>query len=338
MVDPVLERSGAMSTISLETAVGVSGRFEFSFSGNGRYGTCLRADDDDPVLESWTFSADEARSRMIPGVVVDGETYALPLDDGRIIVLRTDKSCPSQTHALALFQPRGDDFCWEWLGTISSLFGAYLLPSPSFSHLGFLVALDCGHSTIWRLSTSPPRIEMVAQVPGFLEGGVWLDGDADVLAVNQTCGRYPPNGIAVDLAHGSWKRIWSRSVTSSDRILFGSAQSKVIIFVTTVSGEERLGWALLDDWTVHFPALLHRPGYERRAVALDDRGERLLLHEVVEATSRLLIYTPADDSLISIAGAPGAISSPACWTGNFIRCRFSAPAQPPTLVTMRLEP
>jgi hypothetical protein len=327
-----------MSTILLETVLGTSGRFKFSFSENGRYGTCLRTNRDELVLESWTFSAEEARSRTIPDVVVDAETCALPLDDGRIVVLRTSKGNPSQTHALALFQPREDDFCWEWLGAISSLFGAYLLPSPSVSHLGFVVALDSGHSTIWRLSTSPPRIEIVAQVPGFLRGGVWLDSDANILAVNQTCGRYPSNGIAVDLTHGSWKQIWSRSVTSADQILLGSAQSKMIIFATTTSGEERIGWAVLDDWTVHFPGILHRPGYERRAVALDDRGERLLVREVVGGMSRLFIYTPADDSLVSIAGAPGTISSPACWTGNFIRCRFSAPAQPPTLATVRLTP
>jgi hypothetical protein len=71
-------------------------------------------------------------------------------------------------------------------------------------------------------------------------------------------------------------------------------------------GEERLGWAVRDDRTVHFPAILHRPGCERRAVALDDRGERLLLHDVVGATSQLFIYTPAEDSLVSLAGTSGS--------------------------------
>jgi hypothetical protein len=73
-----------------------------------------------------------------------------------------------------------------------------------------------------------------------------------------------------------------------------------------MTGEERFGWAVLDDWTAHFSAILHRLGCERRAVALDDRGERLLLHDVVGATSRLFIYTPADDSLVSLAGTSGS--------------------------------
>lgn len=322
----------------MDAAQGTSGLFKLSFSENGRYGTCLRTNGDDLVLESWTFSADEVWSRTIPDVVVDRETYTLPLDDGRIIVLWTSKCNSFQTHALALFQPRQDVFCWEWLGVISSLCGAYLLPSPNPSHLGFVVTLDSGHSTIWRISSSSPRIEMVARVPGFLDGGVWLDGEAKILAVNQTCGRYPSNGIAVDLAHGSWKQVWSRSVTSVDRILLGSAQSKMIILATTMSGEERLGWAVLDDWTVHFPGILHRPGHECRAVALDDRGERLLVRQAVAGTSELLIYTAADGSLVSIAGAPGTILSPVCWTGEFIRYRFSAPTLPPTLATVRLGP
>lgn len=325
-----------MIRVPSEAALVISGRFNFVFSENGRYGTCLRTDDEDVALESWTLAVEEARSRTIPDVVVDGGTHALPLDDGRILLFQTRERNPSQRHELVLLQPRGGNFSVERLGAIPSLLWGYLLPSPSSAQLGFVVALDSEHSTIWRLSASPPRIERVAQVPGSLDGGVWLDGDASVIAINQTCGSYRSNGIAVDLAQGSWKRIWSRSVTSADRILLGSIRSKMLIVATTVSGEERLGWVTLGDPTVHFPGTLHRPGYERRALALDDRGERLLVHEVAGAISRLFVYTPANDSLVPLGGPPGKISPPARWIGNLIRFRFSAPTQPPTLATVRL--
>jgi dienelactone hydrolase len=324
-----------MITAQSEAAV-ISGRSNFVFSANGRYGTCLRMNDETLALEIWTLTSEEARIQTIPGVAVDGGTHALPLDDGRILLFRRTSASTSQGHELALLQPQEGDLGWERLGAIPSLLWGYLLPSPNSDQLGFVVTLNSGNSMIWRLSASPPRIELVMQVPGSLEGGVWLDSDARVLAVNQTCGSYRPNGIAVDLTQGSWKRIWSRSVTSADRILLGSLQSKIVIVATTMSGEERLGWATIGEPTVHFPETLHRPGYERRALALDDRGERLLVHEVVGAISRLFIYHPADDRLSPVAGPPGTISSPACWTGNFIRYRFSAPTQPPTLATVRL--
>lgn len=326
-----------MITVPAEAALVISGRVNFVFSENGRYGTCVKTSDDNHSLESWTLGSEEPRGRTIPDMVIDGGTHALPLNDGRVVLFQTGGGSPSQRNELTLLQPRGGDFYRERLGAIPALLGGYLIPSPSCAQLAFVVALDSGHSTIWRLSTSPPRIEPVAQIPGFLHGGVWLDADASVLAVNQTCGSYRSNGITVDLAQGSWKRIWSRSVTSADQILLGSLRSKMLIVATTVSGEERLGWATLGDPTVHFPETLHRPGYERRALALDDRGERLLVHEVAGAISRLFVYTPADDSLVALAGPPGKISPPACWVDNLIRFRFSAPTLAPTLATVLLE-
>ncbi|MBV8541043.1 MAG: S9 family peptidase [Pseudonocardiales bacterium] len=325
-----------MTTVPAEAALITSGRINFVFSGNGRYGTSLRTSGEDVALESWTLVSEEARGQTIPDVVVDGGTHALPLDDGRVLLFQRGGVSPSGRHEITLLKPQGKDFSVERLGAIPSLLGGYLLPSPSSAQLGFVVALNPRYSTIWRLSASPPRIVHVAQVPGSLDGGVWLDGDARVLAVNQTCGSCRSNGITVDLAQGSWQTIWSRSVTSADRILLGSLRSKIIIVTTTVSGEERLGWARIGEPTVHFPDTLHRPGYERRALTLDDRGERLLVHEVAGAVSRLFIYTPAEDSLVPLTGPPGRISSPASWTGDLSRFPFSSPAQPPTLATVRL--
>ncbi len=325
-----------MITCAAETEPVISGRCNFALSENGRYGTCLGTNDIDLTLESWTLTSEEARGQTISDVAVDGATHALPLNDGQILLFhRSGRSTPEGCE-LALLQPRAGELCRERLGVIPSLLWGYLLPSPNPAALGFLVTLDAGHSTIWRISASPPHIEAVAHIPGCLDGGVWLDGDANVLAVNQTCGRYPPNGIAVDLIQGSWKRIWSRSVISADRILLSSLQSTIIIVSTTTSGGERLGWAVLGEPIVYFPEILHRPGYERRALALDDRGEHLLVHEAAGAVSRLFVYSPADDSLTPLAAPPGTITLPACWTGNLIRFRFSTPSQPPTLATVRL--
>ncbi|MGH3827137.1 MAG: alpha/beta hydrolase family protein, partial [Pseudonocardiaceae bacterium] len=204
--------------------------------------------------------------------------------------------------------------------------------------LGFVVTVnDLEYSTIWRLPTSFGPAEPMMRVPGMLAGGVWLDGEALVLGMNQTLGDAPSNGITIDLQQQSWKRIWSASDTSSDQILLYSPRSNLIIVSTSVSGRHRLGWARVGDPTVHFPETLHRRGYARQALALDERGERLLVHEVAGATSRLLRYTPADDHLELLAGPPGRISGPAWWTGDLVRVRLSTPCHPPTLATVRLD-
>lgn len=168
-------------------------------------------------------------------------------------------------------------------------------------------------------------------VPGLLAGGRWLDGEALLLGINQTVLGAPSSGIAVDLRQGSWKRIWSVSDASSDQILLHCQHSKLLIVSTNGSGQHRLGWARMGDPTVHFPEVLHRPGYERQALTLDDQGERLLIHEATGAISRLLVYTPAQDRLEVLGTPPGKISGPASWVGDLVRIRWSAPGHPPTL-------
>ncbi|MGQ0777462.1 MAG: alpha/beta hydrolase family protein, partial [Pseudonocardiales bacterium] len=321
------------------TAPVISDRSNFTFSGNGRYGVCLKTHDENLTLESWTLTAKQTRCHSLTNLTISRKTQALPLDDGQIVLLHPGKRSAALRHELALVQPAGGSFSLRWLGSIPTLWGSYLLPSPNSDQLGFVVTFDgLEYSTIWRLPASAGPAESMMQVPGFLTGGVWLDGQARVLGINQTVEGARCRGITVDLRKGSWKRVWSASDTSSDQILFYSPRSKLVIVSSTVSGQQRLGWARLGDPTVHFPEILHRAGYVRQALALDDRGERLLIHEVTGATSRLLIHTPAADRLEVLPCPPGRVSAPASWVGDVIRFRFSTPSHIPELATVRLGP
>jgi pimeloyl-ACP methyl ester carboxylesterase len=223
------------------------------------------------------------------------------------------------------------------LGEVPAPLGGYLLPGSSSAECGFVVAFDDPeHSTIWRVAASPPQIEPIVHVPGTLSSGVWLDRDAGKLALNQTTAEHRSSGIMVDLAHRSWRRIWSVSDTSNERIVLSHPSSGLLTVTSNAAGEERLGWWLPGDATVSFPETLHRPGHQRQALALDDRGERLLVHEVQGALSQLHIYTLAEDRLETLNSPPGVVSSPASWTGDVVRFRFSTPCHPPTLASMRL--
>lgn len=328
-----------MTTAAPVAAPTIFDRFTFAFSENGRYGACLRACDADLTLESWMLTSEQTQCQTVPGLAVDWKTHVLPLDDGRILLFHTGGRSAAHRHELALLQPANGCSSLQRLGTIPASWGGQLLPSPNSDQLGYIVTFhDLGHSTIWRLPVSGGPAESIMQVAGFLTGGVWLDRAALVLGINQSCADLPSSGITVDLEHGSWKRIWSVSDISSDQILLYSPHSKLIIVSSTLSGQQRLGWARLGDPTVHFPESLHRPGYLRQALALDDRGERLLVHEVTGATSRLLIHTPATDRLEVLPSPPGRVSAPASWVGDLIRFRFSTPSHTPTLATVRLGP
>jgi predicted esterase len=326
-----------MITISTKAELAISDRSNFAFSDNGHFGTSLRICNERWVLESWTLISEKPDWRTIPDVVVNQGTNALPLDDGRILLLQRDPSYTSQHCELLLLQHRRCDFSVQQLGEVLAPLGGYLLPSSGSAECGFVVTReDPEHSTIWRVSASPTRIEPIMQVPGLLSRGVWLDRDAGVLALNQTTSEHRCSGIMVDLVQRSWRRIWFISDTSNERIVLSHPASGLLIVTSNAAGAERLGWWLPGDATVHFPEILHRPGYQRQALTLDDHGERVLVHEVQGALSRLCIYTLAEDRLETLDSPPGVVSFPALWTGDLIRFRFSSPCRPPALASLRL--
>jgi len=311
-------------------------RFHFAFSTNGRHGVCVAADDADGwALESWALTEERPTCRTITDVPVGPGARALPLCDGRILLLQRGERGAGHRHELMLLAPSSGATEVRRLGEIPARFGCELLASPGTGQLGFAVALeDPEHSTIWRVSSASPTLVPIAGVPGVLTDGSWLDRDA--IALNQTSESGRCSGIAVDLAGGSWRRIWSLSDTSNDRIVASCPHSKLLVVSTDTTGEERLGWGVIGESSVHFPGVLHRSGHPRRVLTLDDRGERMLVHEMAGAVSRLSVYTPALDRLEPLDGPPGIISSPARWTGDLIRAPFSAPACPATLGTIRL--
>jgi dipeptidyl aminopeptidase/acylaminoacyl peptidase len=327
-----------------QAAPAVADRFGLAFSRNGHHGVSLATGPGDGVtLERWQLTGHDAVRRTVPDVAVDRGADALPLDDGRILLARGSgpTSSGSRRHQLAVLAPDRDECHLERLGEIPARFGGRLLAGPGSTALGFFVtADDQTSSTIWRLQASPAGVEPVVRVPGSLSGGVWLNGDPDgdraVLAVNQIGDGHGCSGIAVDIAQGSWRRIWSASDASTDRIVCYSPRSGLFVVTTTLSGEERLGLGTFGEGTVRFPDVLRRPGYVRKVLALDDGGLRLLVHETCGTLSRLFIYHPDDDGLELLSCPQGVVSSPVSWTGEVIRARFSAPDQPPTVATARL--
>lgn len=326
-----------MITVYPESGVLHSARFNLAFSVNGRWAVCLRSNDEDLALEHWKLTTKSAWCRAVSDAVVDRGTHLLPLDDGQILLLRSENGGTSGSQVLTLRQPEGTRSIEQHMGSISTLNG-YLLPGAGRNPLALIVARDDpARSTIWRVLDSPPHIESIMRIPGSLSGGVWIDRDRGILAVNQSCDNYRSSGIVIDLAQRTWRRIWSVSDASIDRIVLASPRSHLLILATNSTGVERLGWGILGESAVHFPEALHRPGYVRQALALDELGQRLLIIEATGAVSRPLIYHPADDRLTPIAAPPGTITAPASWVGDLIRFRFSAPHQPPTLATVRLE-
>ncbi|MFR9728167.1 S9 family peptidase [Saccharopolyspora sp. MS10] len=322
-------------------------RSNFGFCPDGREVACIRTSAEVSTLELWSFAPRGTRPHalrarrfgQLPGkvrasgpelihqnAVVDPGARLLPLGDGRVLVL-TDRGGLAELELIDPSAPRG-----HLVGQVRAADG-YLLPSPSVAQLGFLVAReDQERTAVWRLTDGPPGVEPLVRLPGAATGGVWLDTDADLLALNLSRPGHAVEGVLADLRRGSWQPLFSMSPASDDRILLHHQRSKLLLVRSTSPGADRVGWVLLDGaGSVRFPERLcstHVP------LTVDESGQRVLLRRESGALSALDLYSPREDRLAALTLPPGRIGDRAHLHGRTARVPFSSPARPSTLVTV----
>jgi dipeptidyl aminopeptidase/acylaminoacyl peptidase len=335
---------------------GIPSRFGLAFSAGGRWAACLSAVDDHVTLERWNL-ARAVPSRRVFGAgtiasgpgrrePVDRHSRPLPLDDGRLLVVRpgVDAHGVPAGHGTVVAAQAGHGGTTvgrSWW--VPSMLAGYALASPGAPQTVVLVTVEDEHrSRIWELSLATGTLEPVMAVPGALSGGVWLDGGR-TLALDQATADHRADGIAVDLRDRSWRRVWSVADATADRIVACDRRSRTLAVTTGRPGAEWTGGLRIGLWSpgggrVRFPAALNRPGAGMVPLTFDDTGAHLLLSEVAGAASRLLVHTRADDGVEPVALPPGLAGPPASWTGDRIHLRFSAPHLPPTLATAHRPP
>ncbi|MFC5754626.1 alpha/beta hydrolase family protein [Actinomadura rugatobispora] len=315
----------------------IPSRFGFAFSGDGRWATCLSAVQDRVTLERWTLggTAPSGRTLAAGGEAVDRHSRPVPLDDGEVLVARPavgDDGTPAGHGTVIAVRPGGDGAATvtrSW--RIAPMLAGYPLAGPGSPQTLVLVTVeDERHSRIWALPDSGAEPVAVVRIPGVLSGGVWLD-DGRTLALDHTGAGHRTDGIVVDLRERSWRRVWSVSSTTTDRIVACDRRSRVLAVTTGVRG---IGLWSPGDGRVRFSRALNRPGVARTPLCFDGGGENLLVCEDSGAASSLLVHHRASDRVEAVAGPPGVLSPPASWTGGRVHLRFSAPHRPPTLATV----
>ena len=359
--------SGMVEHEAVADPVQVLVRLSFRFSAAGTAACCLAGAEvgGDLHLEGWSFkgtdrstgaaprgSRDPSGTRWRPlrlRVPVALPCQPIPLDDGRILLCRNGNG----SHQLSLVEPATDgtpEHARERVLAMLACRAARLLPAPAASSPGagasagrptgsawaLAIAFDeRGQTTIWRVSERQPWLERLVELPGPLAGGVWLDQAGTVLGGEhvERPGTGPAKVVAIDLRDGSRTTLLDVSERSDDRLLLASPRSGLLLVSTDAGGQARLGWAIANrPGPVRFPAALQRSG--ARALALSPDGRRVLLKADEGVRSRLLVYDPDIDDLEELPIPDGLVRGTACWTAEGIRFPFSAPDQPPAVVTL----
>lgn len=319
----------------------VTVRVSFRFSPAGAGAACLAGDGDGELaLETWSFAGPTpAWRRLELERPVSLRVQPLPLDDGRVLLCRNGDG----SHQVSLVGPPDPDMgASERVLAMMACRGLRLLPAPASSGTGpawaLALALDeLGDTTIWRVSDRRPWLERLAQVPGLLQGGVWLDQAGTALAVDRVAevDGGPAKVVAIDLKDGSRSVLLDVAGRSNDRLLLASTRSGLLLVSTDAPGETRLGWALLGRQPVRFPTALRRQ--DVRPLATDPPGRRVLLKVEVGVRTRLATYDPGADRLAPLPLPDGHARNTACWTPAGLRFPFSAPDHPPGVATLDPE-
>ena len=352
-------------------------RENFRFSPGGTAGACIAGDGQGGLhLEVWSFAGPSPRWWPLPLTgAVTRRLQPVPLDDGRVLLCRKGvRGCAPDgdgtgVHEIVLLEQiagcaetgrdaLGSTAGERVLGVIESdeLVSLRLLSGPGAdpqrrsgtpegtlgTHpmpLAVAIGIDtrvC--SIIWRLVADPPHLERLAEIPGALLGGAWLDSTGRFLGVDRVDGDGRAKAVAVDLRDGSWTPLLSVSKGSNDRLLVCHPRSGLLLVSTDASGEERLGWGRLGtEQPVRFPETLHRPGHPvAYPLTFDQDGQRVLLHVDEGARSSLTVYTPARDQLAAVETPAGAVHGLAYWAGDLLRIPFATPSQPPGVATVRI--
>lgn len=202
-----------------------------------------------------------------------------------------------------------------------------LLPRLEGANWDLMISCADGVSTIWRIEDDQPRLRPLAQVPGILTGGAWLDPARTLMTSITEPGR-TASGYVVDLVAQTYHRWLHVSDDSNDHITVYDPQRGLLGVTSDCWGYRRAGVAdLRNRRTVRFFAEL--PGEDRTADICGLSGPRMVLRRQRGVVTELWLADPADLSVSGPLGLPdGLVLPPVVQVGDRIRFAFSTPTVP----------
>ncbi|MQA86738.1 MAG: prolyl oligopeptidase family serine peptidase [Streptosporangiales bacterium] len=214
---------------------------------------------------------------------------------------------------------------------------ARLLPRLAGADWDLLVSCADGVSTIWRIGGDPPGLRRLARIPGLLGGGAWLE-PARELAVDLSEPGGRASGYAVDLAGGTYHRLFHVSDDSDDRIVLCDHRRGLLAVTSDWGGHRAAGVAdLRGARRVRF--FPDPPGEDRPLdVCGRVRDGRLVLRRQRGVRSELTLIDPADPrARVRLAIPDGLVGLPVVCAADRIRFPFTAPTVPTTCASYLLD-
>ncbi|MFB8758515.1 hypothetical protein [Streptomyces nigra] len=258
-----------MTACAIESAAesdsGDAPRTQCVITADGSYAARLALDGDCWFPERWTLDGPEPYAVPLPSHQPEEPgTEVQPMGDGRVLVRRPTDG----RHVFSLLYPTGP-------GTGELLLGAVecpddgtrlrMLPPAPGGGRAYALAVGRRSSAVWLVAGGAFGPERLARIPGRCSGGVWLDREGRMLALDRESGGRT-KAVVVDLERdGEVSPLLQITADSDDRVLLADPDSGLLLIRSDAPspGRPRLGWGVLGSTLpVRFPESLRMPDHE----------------------------------------------------------------------------
>ncbi|CAL9430111.1 hypothetical protein [Streptomyces sp. enrichment culture] len=291
---------------------------ECVITADGAYAARLARSGDCWFPERWTLDGPEPYAVPLPGNQPEEPgTEVQPLADGRVLISRATDG----RNVFALLYPTGPGTGELVLGAVEGR--PQLLPPAPGGVRAYALTAGPRSSALWLVAGGARGPERVAQVPGRCSGGVWLDREGRLLALDQETGGRTKT-VVLDLARGGEiSPLLQIADGSDDRLLCADPDSGLLLISSDAPspGRARLGWGVLGSTLpVRFPECLRVEGCAVTPFAIQP-GQVLTPESCAVALrvdgpvgSWVGVWRPADRRVRHLAAPLGWLAGAGLWT------------------------
>lgn len=294
-----------------------------TITADGSYAARLALNGDCWFPERWTLDGPEPYAVPLPSHQPEEPgTEVQPMGDGRVLIhRRTDGR-----HVFSLLYPTGPGTGELPLGAVQCPDGETrlrMLPPAPDGDTAYALAVGRHSSAVWLVAGGAFGPEHVAEVPGRCSGGVWLDRDGRILALDRESGGRT-KAVVVDLERGGEvSPLLQIAAGSDDRLLLADPDSGLLLIASDAPspGRARLGWGVLGSTLpVRFPECLRMPECAVTPFAI--QPGQVLMPESCGVALRIDgplgswvgVWRPAERRVRHLAAPEGWLAGAGLWT------------------------
>jgi hypothetical protein len=296
-----------------------------TITADGSYAARLALNGDCWFPERWTLDGPEPYAVPLPSHQPEEPgTEVQPMGDGRVLIhRRTDGR-----HVFSLLYPTGPGTGELPLGAVQCPDGETrlrMLPPAPDGDTAYALAVGRHSSAVWLVAGGAFGPEHVAEVPGRCSGGVWLDRDGRILALDRESGGRT-KAVVVDLERGGEvSPLLQIAAGSDDRLLLADPDSGLLLIASDAPspGRARLGWGVLGSTLpVRFPECLRMPECAVTPFAI--QPGQVLMPESCGVALRIDgpvgswvgVWRPAERRVRHLAAPEGWLAGAGLWTAD----------------------